>query len=135
MTDKLRAEILGLLDKGYSVRYLFNKIGVSSGTYYRWHDEDSDFLEQCQRARQNALKEMKTSAEVCIASKIDKGESDSWKAGAWFLSHRHPAEYAERRIQDNKRDGKAPFDKLFDALVKLDKIETDTETVTGTETK
>jgi len=123
LTDKLRAEILDLMDKGFAVRYIFNKIGVSSGTYYRWQDEDSEFMEQCQCARRNSLKEMKSSAEKCIAFKIDKAESDSWKAAAWFLSHKHPEEYADRRIQDNSHDLASPFDKLFDALAKLDETE------------
>ena len=127
LTDKLRAEMLDLMDKGFSVRYIFNKVGISAGTFYRWQEEDIEFMEQCQRARRTALKDLKAASENCIAAKVEKGESDSWKAGAWFLSHRHPEEYADRRIQDNSHDIASPFDKLFDALAKLDKTE-ETET-------
>ena len=69
------------------------------------------------------MKDLKSASINCVASKVAKGEPDSWKAGAWFLSHRHPSEYAERRIQDNSHDLTSPFDKLFDALAKLDETE------------
>jgi len=127
LTDELRKEILELMDEGYSVRYIFSKTGISNNVYYRWIDEDETFCEQCQESRRNSLKRLKMESENCIAAKVDKGESDSWRAGAWFLSHKHPEEYADRRIQDNSHDIASPFDKLFDALAKLDKTE-ETET-------
>ena len=126
LTDKLRKEILDLMDEGYSVRSIFTKTGINNTIYYRWINEDETFCEQCQGARRNSLKRLKMDAEDCIASKVEKNESDSWKAGAWFLSHRHPSEYAERRIQDNSHDLASPFDKLFEALAKKDDI-TETE--------
>ena len=58
--------------------------------------------------RREALKALKSDAENCIASKISKKEGDSWRAAAWFLSHKHPAEYAEKRILDQTHDVKSP---------------------------
>lgn len=126
LTDELRAEILGLIEQGYSVRYIYNKVGISNTVFYRWQDEDDDFREQCQRARRNALKDMRTEAEDCIKSKMESREDDSWRAAAWFLSHKHPSEYAERRIQENTGEA-APFDRLLETLSNLKAKETETE--------
>ncbi len=120
LTDKLRAQILDLIEQGYSVRYIYDKVGIGGTVYYRWQDEDQEFQELCQRARRIALMDMKTTAEDCIKRKMEKEESDSWRAGAWFLSHKHPAEYAERRIQDNSDKTACPFDRLMDAIHKRD---------------
>ena len=127
LTDELRAEILDLKERGFSVQSICDKVAISIGTYYRLQEDDSDFLEACQRARRVALKRLKSSAEQCVAAKIEKQEPDSWRAGAWFLSHRHPSEYAERRIQDNSHDLSSPFDRLLEVMVKKDIDKPETE--------
>lgn len=127
LTERLREQWLDLTRQGMPVRLICDTVGVSTMVYYRWLDEHDTFLEECQRARQEMLSSLKTDAEACILSKIEKRETDSWRAGAWFLSHKHPAEYAERRIQDSNQNLSAPFDRLLDAIAKRDETDNETE--------
>ena len=70
------------------------------------------------------MKQLRYEAEECVANAIRKG---SEKSAQWFLSHKHPSEYAERRIQDNTKDLTTPFDKLLDAIAKRDETDKETE--------
>lgn len=124
LTEDTREEILHLIARGFSVRYIADKVGVAVRTFYRWQEDDVNFLTQCQRARAESLKAMKSVAEQCVASKMEGNDGDAWRAAAWFLSHKHPAEYAERRIQDNTNEP-APFDKLAEILTEMNKKETE----------
>ena len=116
LTDELREEIIHLITRGFSVRYIADKTGVSVGKFYGFQEEDEEFMEQCQRARQKSLKAMKSVAEQCVASKMECNEADAWRAAAWFLSHKHPAEYAEKRILDQSIDMKSPYEIMNAAI-------------------
>jgi len=96
-----------------SVRTVCKMVEISEPTFYRFRDEDDQFTALWHEAHNHAIKQMKYEAEECVANAIRKGsERSAW----WFLSHKHPSEYAEKRILDQTVDMKSPYEIINEAI-------------------
>jgi len=125
LTNKLRTEILDLIEDGRALRSLCSMLPISKPTYYRFIAEDADFATQVQRARDKGKILRKTEAVQCVQDCIRKGNG---KLALEYLQCTWPAEYAKRRIQDTNDKTACPYDRLLDAIHKRDsKPETETK--------
>lgn len=81
-------KILECLKSGLTAKDACYFVGISEETYYKWKREKPEFSESIERE----LLEFK---QVCLKSIMD---SKDWKAHAWWLERRYPAEYSARHI-------------------------------------
>ncbi len=67
------------------------RAGINDGTFYRWMNEKKEFYDDITRAR--------VDGKLARIGRIAKaGSNGDWRADAWFLEHRYPDEYAQKRL-------------------------------------
>jgi transposase len=98
ITDPLIEQFCSSLRVTFSIEVAIKKTGIGRESYYRWKRRvakgngtrpERRFI----RAVDMADGEMKIKLEMMFSQHCDK----SWKALAWWLERKYPAEYGRRR--------------------------------------
>lgn len=84
-TPQRAIAIVNALRAGSTRRIAAASAGIDHATLYRWLDFDPAFRAQVERAE--------AEAEVRCVSLVAKAASTNWRAAAWWLERRRPADY------------------------------------------
>ena len=113
LTEEREKILLDTAQDARSIRSTCTLLGVSKGVFYRWKEENPDLFDRYGKIRAQALQATKAEAEECVIDAIRKGEV---RAAQWWLSHRHPSEYAEGRIISTNENRPSPHELILAAL-------------------
>lgn len=103
-TKKNQATLDGILEAirtGITFERAADLHRVSRTTVYKWRLDDPEFDKD--------VLEAVVYSEAILVQRINDKSVDDWKAAAWILERRHPAQYSQRREIDvtvTKSDGK-----------------------------
>ncbi|MEX2138544.1 MAG: hypothetical protein WD894_04745 [Pirellulales bacterium] len=88
-----RAEFLGMLKAGCTIRYAARRVGVSNAAVYLARDRDPLFAARLDRAQQER--------DILSIGRIQNAGEKSWRAAAWLLERNEPKEFSlKHRISD-----------------------------------
>ena len=92
---ELREKIIALLQLGNTDKFCLEYVGIGRDAFYDYinmekHPENHEYAERVRRARMDA--------KLIHEQNVAKAGAEDWRASAWWLERRHPAEY-----------GKSPF--------------------------
>ena len=93
LDDDKRTQILAILTNGSSRRIAAHYVGCSPGTITHTAQRDPQFADQLARAEQTA--EIELVRSIRNAARQEK----YWRAAAWLLERRNPADFALRPPQ------------------------------------
>ena len=93
LDDDKRTQILAILTNGSSRRIAAHYVGCSPGTITHTAQRDPQFADQLARAEQTA--EIELLRSIRNAARQEK----YWRAAAWLLERRNPADFALRPPQ------------------------------------
>jgi len=89
-----REKLLENLRTGMSVDAACTQSSISRSTYYRWIEEDEEFAEEVEAAKD-------FSEAVLLESIRYQGEAkQDWRAAAWILERRFPDRWGAKREVD-----------------------------------
>ncbi|MBN1435020.1 hypothetical protein JW921_09690 [Candidatus Fermentibacterales bacterium] len=94
-TPENQAALVEHLGRGCGYRIAARIVGIGESTFRLWRAEDSDFAAMCSQAIADVEEEIESDAVWCIRQRIEYGD---WRTAAWWLAHRCPEKYSERRI-------------------------------------
>lgn len=86
-TKALIAKLLEEIEKTGTVQIACEKNGISRNTFYRWMNEDKEFLEQ---ARHSIALGVGFVNDFAIGNLLNAIKSKDMKATMFWLNHRHP---------------------------------------------
>ena len=81
LTDARREFIVRMAFEGQTDKAIYDEIGISKATFYRWLKRDDTLATDYARAREGG--------EVNLALKVIKAADADWRAAAWYLSRRY----------------------------------------------
>jgi hypothetical protein len=81
----LTKRICGLLAQGHTVSAVCGAVGISESSFYQWKRENSQFSEATTRAIGQS--------KIALIDKLR--QSDDWRAQAFLLERRWPAEFGK----------------------------------------
>jgi hypothetical protein len=84
--------------RGLTYRLAAARAGLHQDTITDWKAKHSDFSERLFVAEAEAAQE--------ALDKIRKASDDDWRAAAWILEHRHPADFG-KTVQETQHTGSA----------------------------
>ena len=88
-----RAEFVGMLKTGCTIRYAARRVGVDPATVRNACQKDPLFAEHVDRAQQER--------DILSVRRIQNAGEKSWRAAAWLLERNEPKEFS---LQHKKRD-------------------------------
>src|SRR5215831_11568853 len=92
LTPERRDRILDAIRAGATRRAAAGHANVDESTLWRWTQRNATFASDLARAEHDV--------EVRYAALIQHAASDDWRAAAWWLERRRPADYAQRERVD-----------------------------------
>src|SRR5712691_11836582 len=96
LTSHVQTTLVAALSEGASIPHACEYAGIQPQTYYNWmrrgaagEGEFAEFAESMTRARGQGVL-----TDLCAIS--DAVRAHDWRAAAWRLQHRYPAEYGAK---------------------------------------
>lgn len=86
--DNIANEIYALIRSGATDKDCIEIMAISQETFYRWIRENDEFRENITRAR--------TESKVARLEAIRRQGEEDWRAHAWYLERRYPAEFSQK---------------------------------------
>jgi len=90
LNNNLKTIIYAAVKRGLSYKDTCMLAGISESSFYNWLRTRPDFKKQIEYNKVHGKLEL-------IRAVADKRLED-WRAAAWLLSHKYPAEFSERRV-------------------------------------
>lgn len=99
LTPELQAEVIQLLEEGFSDKMMCEAVGIVQSTFYHWLQQGEEatrgkfqvFLESVKRARGNVYR--------ISLEKIRREADNTWQCAAWYLERRHRSEFGKHEHQ------------------------------------
>ena len=99
-TEKIKTLIFAAIERGLSYKDTCKLVGISQKTFYNWMDAKPGFKE---RVEHNQIH-----GKLQLIRAVAEKRLDDWRAAAWLLSHKYPAEFSERRTISTDTEEKKP---------------------------
>lgn len=97
-TARNAERICEMLSQGNSRKTAYVGAGISESTFLDWVREDAGFRARVETAEEAAIANLLE--EVRAASRDREGKRGDWKAAAWILERRRPADFGRRQRID-----------------------------------
>lgn len=101
----IRAQLLGLVESGVPLSTASRTVGVSAATVQRWIRDGEANLSRCDDTGEDPSPAGMFAAELArthgrvIGTHVARiAAADDWRADAWLLERRYPAEFGARQV-------------------------------------
>jgi len=137
LTDELIDQAYQLAKEGQYDTVIFNILGITSGTWYRWMKDGKRFLENPDaHAEQPYSEEMKrlmarfyymvrlgqAEAEQRAVNIVQKASINDWKAAAWYLERKYRERWGRTIITVEGDERSSKLDEFVSAMQKVTQL-------------